>query len=148
MTSYLISHSGILGKLGHVEMSYPIIFSFYHIVEEAEFRRGMHLCLTRPSCNPPSRTSSYSSVLHNAILAAACEFCNDMRASDAMVYESLLKTAQRELLIEGDRPTLSTVQGAILIGNCLTCASKHGLAYLYTGIAIRMCHTRQLISSG
>ena len=98
-----------------------------------------------PSLPPPrSRTSYYSPVLHNAILAVACELSDDPRAGNKEVGATLLRASQHELFVEGDRPTLSTVQGVLLIGHYFTCIGKHGLGYFYTGIAIRMCHTREL----
>lgn len=96
----------------------------------------MQKCLTGPTT---MRTSSYSPVLQNAILAVACQLTDDLRASSAA--GSLLRASQHELFIEGDRPTLSTIQGVLLIAIFFTCEGKHRLGYFYAGIAIRMCHT-------
>jgi hypothetical protein len=84
------------------------------------------------------RTSHYSPVLHNAILAIACEYSDDPRASNEEVGALLLRAAQHELFAEGDRPSLSTVQGTLLMGQYFMCNGKHGLGYFYAGIALRM----------
>jgi hypothetical protein len=102
----------------------------------------MQKCLAAcPSA--PSRTSRYSSLLHNAILACACDLSDDPRATDPANQRRLEERCQRELFIEAERPTLSTVHGVMLIGNYVTSCAQHGLGYMYTGIGIRMSHTRR-----
>jgi hypothetical protein len=117
--------------------------SFYSIVDEASFRSDMYTCLSIEGGSRSSRTSHYSPVLHNALLASACQLSEDSRANDG-VAAALLRASQHELFIEGDRPTLSTIQGVLLIANYFTCIGKHGLGYFYAGIALRMCSTRKL----
>lgn len=103
----------------------------------------MHACLSLTPGSGPTRTSHYSPVLHNALLASACQLSDDIRANDS-VAAALLRASQHELFIEGDRPTLSTIQGVLLIANYFTCIGKHGLGYFYAGIALRMCNTREV----
>ena len=100
----------------------------------------MRICLSDHGDLAPTRTSHYSPVLHNALLASACEISDDPRADDEAAA-ALMRASQHQLFIEGDRPTLSTVQGVLLIANYFTCIGKHGLGYFYSGIAFRMCNT-------
>jgi len=113
--------------------------SFYHIVDEKRFLHDMYACLSMS--NGPSRTSSYSPMLHNAIILCGTDFSTDSRAKDSVVIESLVKQCRDELYREAERPSLPTVQGVIILGNYLTSANQHGLGYMYTGVAIRMSHS-------
>lgn len=115
-------------------------------VDEDAFRHDLALCLTSASSEgppPPSRTSNYSPLLHNALLALACSFSDDPRIAgnkDA-TSDALAARAKAEIDREGERPTLATLQGLLLIGSHGSGSSRQGLGYIYSGIAFRMLHT-------
>ncbi|GJN93253.1 hypothetical protein Rhopal_006300-T1 [Rhodotorula paludigena] len=109
-------------------------------VDEDSFRRDLALCL---SSNPlaPSRTSFYSPLLHNAIIALACALSNDTRVSDRSAARACAARAKALLEDEGERPQLSTQQGLLLVGSYHSGNSLQGLGYLYSGIGFRMSQT-------
>lgn len=115
--------------------------SWYCIVNEAAFRQDMKSCLSAAPSPSLVRTSVYSPLLHNAILALGCWNCDDPRAHNLAVVDWFITRAQATFDVEGEHPTLSTLQGLLVIGHCFTCANKPNLGYLYAGIAIRACST-------
>ncbi|GAA5893592.1 hypothetical protein JCM6882_007858 [Rhodosporidiobolus microsporus] len=110
---------------------------FYNFVDEKAFRSDMELALSQPE--PSFRTSSYSSLLHLAIVAQGAWFSDDPRTQDESVVESLITRAHSLVLEEGDRPMLSTVQGLLVVANYFTCAAKPNVGYLVVGSAFRLC---------
>lgn len=110
-------------------------------MNESAFRRDMATCLADPSSSSSNRTSSYSLLLHYALLGLGCWNCDDPRTFDSSVSAWFIERAQTFLNVEGEHPTLSTLQGLLVIGNYYTCANRPNLGFLYAGIAIRACST-------
>ncbi|GAA6042421.1 hypothetical protein JCM8097_008444 [Rhodosporidiobolus ruineniae] len=110
-------------------------------VDEPSFRADMVAVLSYPVGAAPSRTSSYSPLLHCAILAIVCSFKDDPRLSDGTASQALARRAKAAIDEEGERPTLSMLQGLLLLGSWHTGASQVGLAYLYAGIGLRLTFT-------
>ncbi|GAA5948610.1 hypothetical protein JCM21900_005189 [Sporobolomyces salmonicolor] len=119
-----------------------LFFSFFngwcHWVEEAPFRRDLALCLSINSHNPPSRTSNYGPLLHNAILAIACSYSDDPRVRGTTASADLATRAKRALEDEGERPTLATVEGLLLVGSWHSGNGKQGLGYIWGGSGLRL----------
>lgn len=112
-------------------------------VDEAAFRHDLALCLSTSSDSEPPRTSNYSALLHNALLSLACSYTNDPRITEnkRTISDTLAGRAKAEIEREGERPTLATLQGLLLIGSHGSGSSRQGLGYIYSGIAFRMLHT-------
>lgn len=110
--------------------------------DEEAFRRDMAACLGSSLPSPPTRLSGYSPLLHNAILALACALSDDRRAKDSSAPKSLARQAKAFVEDEGERPTLSTLQGLLLVGSFHSGNRLQGLGYIYSGIAFRMSQTR------
>lgn len=90
---------------------------------------------------PAERTCSYSALLHNAILGFGCWACDDPRTHDHEVSGWLIARASGYFNDEGENPTLSTLQGLLIIGQYYTCANKVNLGYLWAGIALKVSCT-------
>ncbi|KAM0747627.1 hypothetical protein T439DRAFT_383241 [Meredithblackwellia eburnea MCA 4105] len=102
------------------------------------FRRDMRLC-DGSSPARPSRTSYYSSLLHNAVLSLATAYSDDPRLEGAGVaFADKAKEAMEE---EAERPMLSTVQGLMLLGSYYSGRARHGLGWLWAGMGLRMSTT-------
>lgn len=121
-------------------------FTYFNIwclwVDEDSFRRDLALCLSSNPLAPP-RTSFYSPLLHNAIIALACALSNDPRVSDRLAARACAARAKALLEDEGERPQLSTQQGLLVVGSYHSGNSLQGLGYLYSGIGFRMSQTRE-----
>lgn len=98
-------------------------------------------CLSDSSAGAATRTISYSPLLHNAVLALGCWNCDDPRANDLSLVERFSAQARAALENEGEHPTLSTLQGLLVLGHCYTCFNRPNLGFMYAGIAIRASRT-------
>lgn len=113
-------------------------------VDETAFRHDLAVCLgAGSSASSPPRTSNFSPLLHNALLSLACSFSDDPRifSDKAAISDALAAQAKSELEREGERPTLATLQGLLLIGSHGSGSGRQGIGYIYSGIAFRMLHT-------
>ncbi|GAA5984765.1 hypothetical protein JCM10908_003494 [Rhodotorula pacifica] len=117
--------------------------SWCYWVDETAFRHDLALCLCASSSSSPPRTSNYSPLLHNALLSLAVSFSDDPRilSDKTALSEALATRAKSEIEREGERPTLATLQGLLLIGSHGSGSGRQGLGYIYSGIALRMLHT-------
>ncbi|ORY78476.1 fungal-specific transcription factor domain-domain-containing protein [Leucosporidium creatinivorum] len=103
------------------------------------FRRDLACCLATPSA--PQRTSYYSPMLHNAILALAVVYCSDPRVKDVDAVNLFASAAKAALEAEVERPMLSTLQGLMVLGSVHSGTSRHGAGYHYGGAGLRMATT-------
>jgi hypothetical protein len=115
--------------------------SFYNIVEETFFWRDMIACLSNCS-NAAARTPHYSPLLHVTVLLCGSHLVDDPIATSEQSRAVLLKAAHKCLLAEGDHPSLSTIKGALMLGQYYTAERLLGLGYMYTGMAMRFSHMR------
>ncbi|GAA5900029.1 uncharacterized protein JCM6883_006067 [Sporobolomyces salmoneus] len=109
-------------------------------LEEDSFRRDLRSVLALDSTHSTSRTSHYSPLLHLVVLAIACPYSDDARASRT-ASQQLVTTAKSHLDEEGERPTIATVRGLLLMGSWHSGNGLQGLGNLYSGIGFRMCMT-------
>lgn len=101
----------------------------------------MLACLSERS-NSVSRTPHYSPFLHITVLLCGTHLINDPDAASTQTRAVLLEYAHKYLLAEGDRPSLSTIKGALMLGQYYTAERLLGLGYMYTGMAMRFSHMR------
>jgi hypothetical protein len=113
--------------------------SFYNIVEETFFWRDMVACLSDPT-NTVTRTPHYSPLLHITTLLCGTHLVDDTVGSSEQSRAALLELAHEYLLSEGDRPSLSTIKGSLMLGQYYTAERLLGLGYMYTGMAMRFSH--------
>ncbi|GAA6059217.1 hypothetical protein JCM10212_006610 [Sporobolomyces blumeae] len=109
-------------------------------VEERPFRHDMATCLSLSTPCPPSRTSYFSPLLHSALLAIACAYSDDPR-TDASISTELVASAKRCLDDEGERPTIATLRGLLLVGSWHSGNGRQGSGNIFAGIALRMSQT-------
>lgn len=103
-------------------------------------RRVSNSVLAGDSTHATARTSHYSPLLHLVALAIACSYSDDPRASRA-VSQQLVEEAKSRLDEEGERPTIATLRGLLLIGSWHSGNGLQGLGNLYSGIGFRMAMT-------
>ncbi|GAA6008086.1 hypothetical protein JCM11491_001876 [Sporobolomyces phaffii] len=109
-------------------------------VEEDSFRTALQSVLSFDSTLSTSRTSHYSPLLHLTLLAVATSYSDDPRASQAASL-ALVTNAKAFLDEEGERPTIATLRGLLLLGSWHSGNALQGLGNVYSGIAFRMCRT-------
>jgi hypothetical protein len=101
----------------------------------------MLVCLST-SPTAPTRTPHYSPLLHVTILLCGSHLVDDPLVASDSTRGILLEVAHKYLLVEGDRPSLSTIKGALMLGQYYTAERLLGLGYVYTGMAMRFSHMR------
>ena len=84
--------------------------------------------------NPPSRTSYYSPMLHNAILSVAANYCEDYRLGTEDRGRLFAAKAVECIGDEGERPMLSTISALMLLASYHSGNAKHSLGYMYSGM--------------
>ncbi|GAA5963919.1 hypothetical protein JCM3765_006053 [Sporobolomyces pararoseus] len=121
-----------------------LFFSYFNNwcmwVEEDSFRRDLRSVLSFEATHSTSRTSNYSPLLHLVILAIACSYSDDQRTSQT-VSELLVTAAKSHLDGEGERPTIASLRGLLLLGSWHSGNGLQGLGNLYSGIGFRMSQT-------
>ncbi|GAA5881803.1 hypothetical protein JCM16303_006460 [Sporobolomyces ruberrimus] len=109
-------------------------------IEEEQFRRDLRSVLSFDSNHSTSRSSHYSPLLHLVILAIACAYSDDSSASQT-VSQTLVANAKASIDSEGERPTIATLRGFLLLGSWHSGNGLQGLGNLYSGIGFRMSQT-------
>ncbi|OXC63478.1 hypothetical protein AYX13_06698 [Cryptococcus neoformans] len=101
------------------------------------FHRDLALAINAPSSAPPPRTTYYSPMLHNCILAIALMFMDDQYLRDPATRKLLADEAVKYMEIELPRPTLATVQALALRSSYHSTLGDHTVGWTYFGLAER-----------
>ncbi|GAA5944992.1 uncharacterized protein JCM15063_000595 [Sporobolomyces koalae] len=112
-------------------------------IEEDQFRqdlRALLSCSSEDRTSTTSRSSHYSPLLHLVLLAIACAYSDDRRASRAN-SQLLVTAAKAHLDDEGERPTIATLRGLLLLGSWHSGNGLQGLGNIYSGMGFRMSQT-------
>ncbi|GAA5982315.1 hypothetical protein JCM5350_006141 [Sporobolomyces pararoseus] len=121
-----------------------LFFSYFNNwccwVQQKLFRRDLKSVLSFDATHSTSRTSNYSPLLHLVILAIACSYSDDDRTSHT-VSQLLVTAAKSHLDEEGERPTIASLRGLLLLGSWHSGNGLQGLGNLYSGIGFRMSQT-------
>lgn len=100
------------------------------------------------SVSPSTRTFAYSPFLHLALLALGCQWSNDLRTNDPAVAARLTARAQTALEEEAERPTLSTIQGLLILGHHHSSAGRSVLGNVFVNFGFQTCRRLGLGSDG
>ncbi|KAM0792179.1 hypothetical protein ACM66B_004876 [Microbotryomycetes sp. NB124-2] len=93
------------------------------------FLQDLRTCLSRTSQQRPTRTSYYSPLLHNSLLAVASGF--SPRPIDTELFATKAKSLIEE---ENEVPLLSSVQGLFLLAEHYAADAKPKKGWLFYGI--------------
>ncbi|GAA5831344.1 hypothetical protein JCM5353_008564 [Sporobolomyces roseus] len=121
-----------------------LFFSYFnnwcYWVEEGAFRSDLRTLLSITSTSSNSRTSYYSPLLHLVVLAIACSYSDDTRTSQEASV-ALVRAAKERIDEEGERPSIATLRGLLLLGSWHSGRGYQGLGNLYAGMGLRMSQT-------
>lgn len=107
------------------------------------FHRDLALAINAPSSAPPLRTTYYSPMLHNCILAIALMFMDDQYLRDPATRKLLADEAVKYMEIELPRPTLATVQALALRSSYHSTLGDHTVGWTYFSLAERAAQSRE-----
>ncbi|KAE9402722.1 hypothetical protein BT96DRAFT_918021 [Gymnopus androsaceus JB14] len=102
------------------------------------FLRDMYRFLNIPRCQTPPKTSHYSPMLHNALLAVATGFSDDPLIRDYKARKYFADEAKRLMESEVQRPNVSVVHALSILGSFHSSSGEQGLGYVYFGISSRV----------
>ncbi|RXK38884.1 hypothetical protein M231_03833 [Tremella mesenterica] len=108
--------------------------------DESAFLSGLYASIT----NSSPKNMHYSPLLHNVILALACQLSPQTVSPSTdptiacNVAEALGERARGYIEEEADTPQLSTVKGMMLLGSYHWSRGKHSLGWFYEGMGVRI----------
>ncbi|KAI0320935.1 fungal-specific transcription factor domain-containing protein [Amylostereum chailletii] len=102
------------------------------------FLRDMYRVLNTPVTQSTGRTTHYSPMLHNALLAVATAFSDNPAIKDPISRKRYAEKAKEFLEIECERPRLSTVVALSMMASYHSSEGTPTLGYMYFGISARM----------
>ncbi|KAK8847702.1 hypothetical protein IAR55_005561 [Kwoniella newhampshirensis] len=98
------------------------------------FRQDMNTALY---ADVHAKTSHYSPLLHNAILAIALGFCDEPYLRSPATRRIFAKQAKSFIDHEGEKPSVATVQALAHLASYHSLSAEHNLGWLYIGMALR-----------
>lgn len=96
--------------------------------------RDMHRVLSVQVCDIPPRTAHYSPMLHNAIVAMALAFSDDIQFSDLKNRQYFVRKAESYIKDEVSRPNITGVHALSILGSYYASVGERNLGYFYTGV--------------
>lgn len=100
------------------------------------FLRDMCRVLSVPSSQPPPRTSHYSPMLHNALVAVAMAFSDDPRICDLRSRQYFATKARSYIESECQSPNISVVHALSILASFHCSLGEHTLGYMYIGMCL------------
>jgi hypothetical protein len=109
----------------------------YRSIPQA-FLRDMHRALSLPADGPLPKSAHYSPMLHNAMLAVATAYADDVQIKSK---EHRMKfAAKAKEYIEGEchKPTVSVVQALAHLSSFHSGLAEQSVGFMYFGMSVRM----------
>ncbi|KAF9026866.1 hypothetical protein BDZ89DRAFT_832235 [Hymenopellis radicata] len=104
----------------------------------ALFLRDMHVALSVPRHQTPPKTSHYSPMLHNALMALATAFSDDPKIRDYKSRKYFSDEAKRLWESECAKPNLAMVHALSLLGSFHSTNGEQTIGYVYFGMSTRL----------
>ncbi|KAJ3790104.1 fungal-specific transcription factor domain-containing protein [Lentinula aff. detonsa] len=102
------------------------------------FLRDMYRYLSVHRSQTPPKTSHYSPMLHNALLAVAAGFSDKPQVQEYKARKCFADEAKRLMESEVQRPNVSVVHALSMLGSFHSSSGEQGLGYVYFGIGSRV----------
>lgn len=114
-----------------------LLFKFFacwgfRIVPEL-FLRDMHRALSIPPSEAPPKSTHYSPMLHNAVLALATAFSDDLIVRNNDMRICYAQKAKEYIELECQKPSLSLVNALNFLASFHSSQGEQSLGYLYFG---------------
>jgi len=100
----------------------------------ALFLRDMCVALQIPTSQERPKTSHYSPMLHNALLALALTFLDDPKLSDPKTRQHFFDKAKSFIDVECHQPNMSAVRALSFLGSFYGAQGKEELGFMYFGM--------------
>jgi hypothetical protein len=97
------------------------------------FLRDMYRAISVPRSQSPPKTTHYSPMLHNALIAVATAFSDDPRIRDHKSRQYFASTAKSFIEAECQEPNISVVHALSFLGSYHSSLGEQTLGYLYFG---------------
>jgi hypothetical protein len=97
------------------------------------FLRDMRRALGVSRAQSPPKTTHYSPMLHNALIAVATAFSDDPRVRDLKSRQCFASTAKGYIEAECQQPNISVVHALSVLGSYHSGLGEQTLGYLYFG---------------
>lgn len=94
----------------------------------------MHRALSVPLLQECPKTSHYSPMLHNALVALALTFLDDPKFRDLKTRQYYIDKAKGFMEAECQQPSISVVQGLSFLGSFYGSQGERVLGFLYFGM--------------
>ncbi|KAJ7636825.1 hypothetical protein FB45DRAFT_1056102 [Roridomyces roridus] len=101
------------------------------------FLRDMHRALSSPRSREPPKTSNYSPMLHNTLLAISAVYSDNPYIRDRRTRRYFINVALDHLQAECRRPNLSLVQALSFFGTYYIDCGDHVLGDMFCGKPVR-----------
>ncbi|KAF8064999.1 hypothetical protein FPV67DRAFT_1671298 [Lyophyllum atratum] len=102
------------------------------------FLRDMHQALSTPRSQTTPKTTHYSPMLHNALVAVATAFSDDPRIRDLKSRQAFAQNAKDYIEPECQQPNISVVHALSVLGSFHSGLGEQTLGYLYFGMSARI----------
>ncbi|KAF9460391.1 hypothetical protein BDZ94DRAFT_1266118 [Collybia nuda] len=102
------------------------------------FLRDMRRALSVSRAQNPPKTTHYSPMLHNALIAVATAFSDDPRVRDLKSRQCFASTAKGYIEAECQQPNISVVHALSVLGSYHSGLGEQTLGYLYFGMSARI----------
>lgn len=97
------------------------------------FLRDMYRALATARTQTPPKTTHYSPMLHNALMAVATAFSDDPRVRDLKSRQAFAIMAKSCIESECQQPNISVVHALSVLGSYHSGLGEQTLGYLYFG---------------
>jgi Fungal specific transcription factor domain len=111
----------------------------------ALFLRDMYRALHLPPSHTPLKTTHYSPMLHNALVALAMAFSDDPQIRDLKSRRLFLDQAKSYIDTECQSPNISVVHALSTIGSFHSSMGEQSLGYLYFGEVVSLRSWREAL---
>jgi hypothetical protein len=95
--------------------------------------RDMYRVLSIPVCDTPPKTAHYSPMLHNAIVAVALAFSDNIQFSDLKNRQYFVRKAESYSMDELARPSIAGVHALSMLGSYYASVGEQNCGYIYIG---------------
>ncbi|KIY71692.1 hypothetical protein CYLTODRAFT_368800 [Cylindrobasidium torrendii FP15055 ss-10] len=109
------------------------------------FLRDMYITLSVPRHEIPPKTHHYSPMLHNALIALASAFSDDVRIRDYKSRKYFADEAKRLWEVEAAKPNIAVVHALAILASFHSTNGEQTIGYMYFGMSARLSQALGLI---
>ncbi|RXW20856.1 hypothetical protein EST38_g4998 [Candolleomyces aberdarensis] len=130
-----------LDRRGHdkaLDLLFKFLTSWCLRVVPPLFLRDMVRALSVPKGQTPPKTTHYSPMLHNALLALGLSFLDDPAVRDYKARQYFAEEAKKHIEAECSKPNLCSANALAIIATFHSSQGDQTLGFMYFGMAARM----------